>query len=182
LDTSTFSLFFALLTLLGLVVLVVAAVLALLHRVRGRSPGWLPAVADHVSVAAVPLAFAVALTCTAGSLYYSEVAHYEPCRLCWYQRIAMYPLVVVFGVAWFTGDRRVRRYGLPLAGIGLAISLYHRLEEQFPDAVSAACSPDVPCSFRYVDEFGWVTIPTMAAVGFALILFLMSISTREVQP
>jgi disulfide bond formation protein DsbB len=182
LDTSTFSLFFALLAIVGLVVVALAVVLVGIRLASGRLPAGAERLLDQVAPAALPLAFAVAVTCTFGSLYYSEVAHFEPCRLCWYQRIAMYPLVVLFAVAWLTRDRGVRRYGMPLAGIGLAISLYHRLEEQFPDAVASACSADVPCSFRYVDEFGWVTIPTMAAVGFALILSLMSLTTREVRP
>ena len=164
-DTATFSLFFALLALLGL------AVLAL---------GWVAPLRSALAPAALPLALAVAVTCTLGSLYYSEIAHFEPCRLCWYQRIAMYPQVVLLGVAWISGDRDVRRYALPLAGIGLAVSLFHRLEEQFPDSVSGACSPTVPCSFRYVDQFGWITIPTMAAVGFALILFLLTLPRPEV--
>lgn len=181
-DTSTFSLFFALLALLGMAVVALAAVLGALRVATGGLPEGAGRLLDQVSPAALPLAFAVAATCTLGSLYYSEVAHFEPCRLCWYQRIAMYPLVVVLGVAWLRRDRGVGRYVVPLAGIGLAISLYHRLEEQFPDAVASACSAGVPCSFRYVDEFGWVTIPTMAAVGFALILSLMSLQAREVRP
>jgi disulfide bond formation protein DsbB len=182
LDTSTFSLFFALLALLGMAVLALAAVGLVARLVTGRLPDGVARLVGQVRPAAMPLAFAVAATCTLGSLYYSEVAGFEPCRLCWYQRIAMYPLVVVLGVAWLRRDRGVRRYVLPLAGIGLAISLYHRLEEQFPDAVASACSVGVPCSFRYVDEFGWITIPTMAGVGFALILLFTTLDHREVRP
>jgi hypothetical protein len=182
LDTSTFSLFFALLSLLGMVVLAGTAVAGVARLATGRWPAPVATALDRLSAAALPLAFAVALTSTLGSLYYSEVANFEPCRLCWYQRIAMYPLVLLLGVAWARRDLAVRRYGLPLAGVGLAIALYHRLEEQFPDAVASACSADVPCWARYVNEFGWITIPTMAAVGFGLVMFLLSIADRKASP
>jgi disulfide bond formation protein DsbB len=121
------------------------------------------------------LAFAVALTATLGSLYLSEVAHFPPCRLCWYQRIAVYPLVPVLAVAWWRRDRGVRPYVLALVALGLPISLYHVLLERLPSLDAGACDPTNPCTIIWVERFGYLTIPTMAATAQALVaaLFLL---------
>lgn len=112
--------------------------------------------------------FAVAAVSTAGSLYYSEVAEFIPCRYCWFQRIAMYPLVVVFGVAALRRDRTAAWTAMPLAGIGLALSTYHYWLQVRPTGDS--CSLDAPCSARWVEEFGFVSIPFMAGAGFLAII------------
>jgi len=168
-STSTMTLLFATLALLAAIAAVV------LHAVR-----WLPLPEARRSVARlldgqeVQLAFVVALVATLGSLYLSEVAHFVPCRLCWYQRIAMYPLSVLLGIAWATRDERVRRYVLPLASIGGCVSIYHILVERFPSLESSRlCDPSNPCSIRWVERFGFVTIPVMALCGFALIVGLL---------
>jgi disulfide bond formation protein DsbB len=116
----------------------------------------------------------VAAVCMAGSLYYSEVADFIPCRFCWYQRIAMYPLVVVLLVGAFTRDFNVRRSGVILAGIGLALSIYHNLLEHGVVEETASCDPFAPCSAPYVWEFDFVGIPYMAGSGFLLILALLA--------
>ncbi len=123
------------------------------------------------------LAWVVAATCTAGSLYYSEIAHYVPCRFCWYQRIAMYPLAVILGIAAFRRDRGVAIYAIPLAVIGGAISIYHYQLQLFPEQ-STICSMDSPCTTREVNEFGFVTIPFMALAGFAAIVALLAAARR----
>lgn len=124
------------------------------------------------------LAAAVASTCTIGSLIYSEGFDLIPCRYCWYQRILMYPLAVIFLIAAFRKDASgARRYGLPLAGIGITISAYHYLIQHFPNLEASACSVDVPCSAPYVWRYGFVSIPFMALAGFALIIVLL-IATR----
>ena len=64
---------------------------------------------------------------TVGSLFFSDVMGYAPCVLCWYQRIALYPLILIIGVGIATGDKRVARYALPLTLAGLAIAVYHNL-------------------------------------------------------
>ncbi len=115
---------------------------------------------------------AVALASTLGSLGYSEIYDLEPCRLCWYQRIAMYPLVVILAVALVKADRLVWRYVVPLSGIGAIIAIIHLLEQWTP-AEMGACGLGVPCSVRYVEEFGFVTIPFMALAGFAIIMSFM---------
>ncbi len=119
------------------------------------------------------LAFAVALTATAGSLYFSEVAGFPPCALCWYQRIAMYPQVIILGIAAARGDAGVIRYAGPLAAIGALISIWHIGVERIPTLPSGSCSLDVPCSTIWVQVLGFVTIPTMALAGFLAIITLL---------
>ncbi|MDA0352536.1 MAG: disulfide oxidoreductase [Chloroflexi bacterium] len=117
------------------------------------------------------LAFLVAAVAMASSLYYSEVVGFVPCEFCWYQRIAMYPLVVVLAVAAVIRDDRVFRYVLPIAVIGSLLSIYHYQLQLFPDQASS-CSTGVPCHARYVEEFGFVSIPLMALCGFIAIIAL----------
>ena len=168
-NTSTMTLLFATLAILAAVAAVV------LHAVR-----WLPLpdarqrLSELLDGQEIPLAFVVAAVATLGSLYLSEVANFVPCRLCWYQRIAMYPLPILLGIAWWKRDAGVRRYALPLAVIGMAISTYHILVERFPSLEgSGVCEVANPCSIRWVERFGFVTIPTMAWAGFALISGLL---------
>ena len=168
-STSTMTLLFAFLAILAAVAAVV------LHAVR-----WLPIpegrrmLTEVLDGQEIQVAFVVALAATLGSLYLSEVAHIVPCRLCWYQRIAMYPLPVLLGIAWWKRDGGVRRYALPLAVIGLAISTYHVLVERFPSLEgSSVCEVANPCTIRWVERFGFVTIPIMALAAFALISGLL---------
>jgi len=113
------------------------------------------------------LAWLVAVAATAGSLYYSEVANFEPCSLCWYQRIAMYPLVVILLVGALTRDRLVGRYALPLTAAGAVLAVYNYLVQLFP-GIEVACSR-VSCSTIDVEAFGWLTMPLMSLVSFAAI-------------
>ncbi len=127
---------------------------------------------------ALPVAAAIATTATLGSLWYSEVAGFVPCELCWYQRIAMYPLAVVLVVAAVRRDDAIVPYARVLAGIGLAISTWHVAVQRVPSLSGAStCSTDVPCSAIWVDVFGLLTIPTMAACGFLAVLVLLSVRT-----
>ncbi len=119
------------------------------------------------------LAFAVAATATAASLYLSEVAGFVPCTLCWYQRIAMYPLVIILGLAAWRRDVGVRRYVVPLAAVGAVIAAYHVALQRLPGLPAGACSLDAPCTAIYVERFGFVTIPVMALIGFVAILTLL---------
>lgn len=112
------------------------------------------------------IAWVVAATATAGSLYLSEVVGFQPCLLCWYQRIAMYPLVLVLGVATLTADRAAWRYVVPLAGVGALISSYHVLIQLMPTLDVVTCSLEAPCTVRYLAVFGFVSIPFMAGAGF----------------
>lgn len=174
-STDTFQLFFALLALVAN-----AAVLALVgaRAVIAVAPDGAAAASARNFVASVaaydlPLAWLVALTCTLGSLYFSEVANFPPCTLCWYQRIAMYPLAVVLGIAAVRRDRSVRVYVWPLVAIGAVIAIYHYLLERFPDLESGVCDLGVSCGVVWFTEFGFVTLPYMALSGFLLIAVLL---------
>jgi len=120
---------------------------------------------------ALPLATAVAAVATAGSLYLSEVAGYVPCLLCWYQRIAMYPLVIILGVAALRRDRAVWLTAVPIASIGAAVSMWHIMIERRPE-LGGVCDPVAPCAMKWVEEFGFLTLPTMALIGFGTIIVL----------
>ena len=168
-DVDAVSTFLALLAVLGLLFVAAVAVVALVARVRGGLPDAIVPLREGIGDVALWLGAAVALTCMLGSLYMSEVAKFPPCPLCWYQRICMYPLVVVLGIAAFRRDASVRWYALPLAVIGIGFSTYHYLIERFPDSVSSFCNTDVPCSTVWVWKFHFLSIPGMAWVGFLLV-------------
>lgn len=119
------------------------------------------------------LAWMVATVATTGSLYYSEVANFTPCALCWYQRIAMYPLVLILGIALYRKDPAVRGYAAPLAIVGGALALYHYTIQQLAAVESPFCDPTNPCTVAWVREFGFITIPFMALSGFLLIVTLL---------
>jgi len=128
----------------------------------------------QVQDSALGLACIVALVATLGSLYLSEIANYPPCTLCWLQRIAMYPLVVVLGVGALREDRAIGWYALPLAGIGAALAFYHALVQRVPSLQQAtSCSAEAPCNAMWVREFGFVSIPVMALGAFLLIAALV---------
>lgn len=122
-----------------------------------------------------PLTWAcvLATTAMASSLYLSEIVGLLPCSLCWYQRFAMYPLVLVLGVGAVTGEARVWRVGLPLSLIGLAISIYHVSIQWQPSLDVGACNSGAPCTGRYVAVFGFISIPTMAGSVFLAITGLL---------
>lgn len=123
---------------------------------------------------ALYLAWVVSLIATGGSLYFSEVAGFLPCKLCWFQRIFMYPQVILLGIAAYRGDRSIIRYALPLSAIGGLISLYHNLEIWFPKLAEVApCTAGVPCNVDYLNWYGFITIPLMALVAFILITILL---------
>lgn len=123
------------------------------------------------------LTLAVASVATLGSLYFSEVADYVPCRLCWFQRIAMYPVALVALVALLRRDRGARWYIVPMAVIGVAISGYHYLIERGVLTDSEACALFGPsCADVWFEEFGFVTLAFMALAGFVAVVVLNTVS------
>ena len=133
-----------------------------------------------ISNHAFKIAFAAALIAMSGSLYYSEIAGYEPCKLCWYQRILMYPQVLILGIALWKKDESVKKYILSLSFIGMFISFYHYLL-QLGFVSSGSCSAiagAVSCAKKYTLTFGYITIPMMAFSAFLLIFVLMLVAKQ----
>jgi len=149
------------------------AVLLLLGRLVATSSPPVARLVGVVDDAALWLAFLVAATCTAGSLYFSEVADFVPCRLCWFQRTAMYPLAVILLVAAIRRDRGVRWYVGPIAAIGALVSTYHYLVEWNPSLEGGSCGVGPACSAIWFRELGFVTLAFMALCGFVAILVLV---------
>jgi disulfide bond formation protein DsbB len=168
-------------TFLALLVLVAAAgaiglvALAIASRGSEAAADVLDGLRASIGPVGLWLAFVVALTAMLGSLYLSEVVGFVPCTLCWYQRIAMYPLVLLLGIAAVRGEAGVRRYAVPLAAIGGLVSAYHVAVQRLPGLPSGSCSLDVPCTAIYVERFGFVTIPVMALVGFISIIAILTL-------
>ncbi|MGM0864075.1 MAG: disulfide oxidoreductase [Bacillota bacterium] len=121
------------------------------------------------------LAWASSLVATMGSLYFSEIMKYEPCVLCWYQRILMYPMVILLGVAYVRKDFQAALYSTILSGIGLLVSLYHySIQKVSILTESAPACGRVPCTGEYINLFGFITIPFLALTGF-FIIFIASV-------
>lgn len=112
----------------------------------------------------------VALIATAGSLYFSEVRGYIPCTLCWVQRIFMYPLVLVIGIAYVQKNVRIAATTLIFSVIGGCISIYHYgLQKLDFLADSAPSCGQVPCTGEYINWLGFITIPFLALIAFILL-------------
>jgi disulfide bond formation protein DsbB len=173
-DVDTMATLFALLTVAADIAVVGIAVVAIFDRDGSR--GVRSAMIETLGPSALWLAFLVALTATLGSLYLSEIAHFVPCELCWYQRIAMYPLVPILLVAAYRRDAGVWRYVVPVAAIGAAISIYHYQLERFPEQASSSCSPEAPCTVVWIWKFHFISIPFMALSAFALIVALVLVA------
>ena len=129
---------------------------------------------------ALVFSFTVALVVTLGSLFYSEITGYEPCKLCWFQRILMYPQVILLVLALLKKDNGIVLYSLSLSFIGALIAGYHYLL-QFGIAPSIGCSAvgySVDCAKRFIMGFGYITIPMMSLTSFLLIISFMLVLKR----
>ncbi|MEK3724314.1 disulfide oxidoreductase [Paenibacillus sp. FSL H8-0034] len=119
------------------------------------------------------MSWIVAVMAMFGSLYFSEILNYLPCKLCWYQRILMYPLAIILGIAAVRKDTKQFIYVLPLSIWGMGISLYHILMQKtswFKEAATT-CGP-VPCDVDYINWLGFITIPVLAFMAFTLITII----------
>ncbi len=167
--------FFTALTIVAdavVVVILLFGVAALASR-RARD-AWL-STARAVGPQAVLVAWIVAVVTTAGSLYYSEHLGFLPCELCWYQRILMYPLTIVLGVAVLRRDQKVWITGLVFVVLGAPLSMYHWLVERVPSfAESSSCSLTAPCSAPYFEKYGFITLAWMCLSSFLLIGALLA--------
>jgi disulfide bond formation protein DsbB len=167
------------LAVLGVVgqVLVAASILAGVSALAGLTAAG-RAIRDLLWGYELWAAFVVAAIATGGSLFFSEVAHFVPCELCWYQRICMYPLSVITLLAALAGDYRIARYLLPLPAVGAGVAVYHMLVENGVVGQSSACFVSAPggCATKWINEFGYITIPTLALTAFLLLAGLLSLA------
>lgn len=126
------------------------------------------------------ISWVIALVAMLGSLYFSEIRQFAPCTMCWYQRICMYPLVLILGIGSFQNDFNVKKIALSLSIIGLLISTWHYLEQKVPGfAEIKPCTQGVPCSSEYINVFGFITIPFLAGTAFLLISLSLIFTKKD---
>jgi disulfide bond formation protein DsbB len=166
-----------------LLIVLVVAVAAIWSR---RARRLLDEARDTIMGSEIWIAWGFALVATAGSLFFSEVSQFIPCRLCWFQRIGMYPLAAILLIAAVRRDTRGGAlYGLPLAVFGAIVSIYHIYIEHHPEAETASCKIGAPCATKWIDKLGYITIPTLALTAFLAIIVLLSAAlsrSRSQQP
>lgn len=155
-------------------VLGVALFLALLMKRSGGKD-----IVHWVGKHALGLGLILSVIAVSGSLFYSNVVGFEPCTLCWWQRIAIYPLLILFLTAIKDGDRGVFKYVWRLSVIALVISLYHSYV-QWGGSPLIPCSATASCSKLYVYAFGYVTIPTMV-LSVAVLMLLLAWANKVYQ-
>lgn len=134
---------------------------------------------DMIRPLRIALAWLIAAVAMAGSLYFSENANFVPCKLCWFQRIAMYPLALLLLIAALRRDDSIRRYAVPLAIVGGAISTYHYVIEWRPSLGTGTCDITAPCTVPWFRQFGFVSLAFMALCGFAAIIALLTLGSAD---
>jgi disulfide bond formation protein DsbB len=125
------------------------------------------------------LSWLVAIVATIGSLFFSEVMKYYPCVMCWYQRIFMYPMAIIFLISFLQSDTKVVRYTLPLTVLGWAFSVYHLgLYFEIIPETAAPCVEGVSCTIVYIQWLGFITIPMLSFLAFSLLIGLQFLIKR----
>jgi len=139
-----------------------------------------PASAEDSNWTLLFVCWLLACVSTLGSLFFSEVMGFAPCILCWYQRICMYPLVLILPAALFPLDRNVVRYALPLSLLGTVIAVFHLLlvAGYIPESIKP-CVQGVPCTEVQIEWFGFVTIPLLSGLSFLVITALLIMVYRR---
>jgi disulfide bond formation protein DsbB len=126
------------------------------------------------------LSWTLSLLATAGSLYFSEVAGFVPCTFCWYQRILMYPFVLLLGIAVYRRDPSITLYILPLSVLGVLVAGYHYALQKIPFLQTIeSCKTGIPCSGEYINWFGFITIPFLSLVAFSLISLSLVVGIKK---
>lgn len=130
---------------------------------------------------ALSLSFLISLFAVLGSLFYSEISGYAPCTLCWYQRILMYPQLLLFGTALVRKERMIAPYALVLSLVGAVIAGYHSVLQFSPSstAICEALGTSVSCTEQFFTQFGYITIPVMSLTAFLMIAALMTAEMRR---
>jgi disulfide bond formation protein DsbB len=161
---------FSILTIVGQLIILLALVFVLFFR-KKKNPLLIFGAKNGTLFALV-----VAVIATSGSLFYSEVAGYQPCELCWFQRILMYPQVILLSVAFLMKDKNIPNYLIPVSLIGMGIAAYHYiLQLGLAPAVCSTVGISVSCSQTPFMQFGYITIPMMSLTAFSLIVLYMTV-------
>lgn len=119
------------------------------------------------------IGFWATLVAMLGSLFYSDIMWYEPCKLCWYQRIFIYSQVFLFGIALFIKNKVIVINSLVLSVIGIFIAIYHYLIQTGiikTWSCSVAGDYTASCSDYFVMAYGYITIPMMAITILSLVI------------
>ena len=135
---------------------------------------------SQISSTIIFLCFLVASIATLGSLFFSEIMQFVPCSMCWYQRIFMYPLVLVFLVNLLYPDDKVFKYAISLVVVGLFFAIYHNLLmfDIIPESV-VPCVQGIPCSTVYINWFDFITIPLLSLIAYLLLFILLLVGKRK---
>jgi disulfide bond formation protein DsbB len=130
------------------------------------------------------IGFFQALAATLGSLIFSEIFHFPPCILCWYQRIAMYPLIVIFAVGILKKDRNFKYYAWPLIAAGWLLAFFHNLlyYNILPES-AVPCVAGISCTTKFIEWFGFVTIPLLSLFAFttlgAVVVIYQKVNSKK---
>lgn len=182
--TEAITTFLSVLTLLGDLFLIVIAILFLIGKLNwSKLPVW-QWLQAKLRIYGLIFAFTVAIVATMGSLFYSELAGYNPCKLCWVQRIFMYPQVMILGFALVKKFKReVVYYSVGLSSIGAVVAAYHYYLQRWgnSDTPCAVVGYSESCAQIFVLTFGYITIPLMAFTAFSLIIIVMLFYNRQPQ-
>jgi len=168
-SVSTINQFLGILTLASLTLMATIIICSLISKDAKRD------ILNFLSKRAIKLAFLIALASMVGSLFYSDIAGYSPCKLCWYQRIFMYPQVILLGLALYKKEKHIIGYSLALSLVGFIIAGYHYLMQigWVPALNCAALGYSVSCAKEFVMQFGFITIPMMSLTAFSLMILLL---------
>ena len=129
---------------------------------------------------AILLAWIISLGGLAVSLFFGEILHMEPCRLCWYQRIAILPLALFLGIAFHKRDRKLAMYSFPFAVFGAIFAFYQVITQYFPSThVHALCGSAQACALPIFYIFGVVSFPLLSMLGFTAIALLLLFSENR---
>ena len=128
----------------------------------------------------VLLCFLISSCATLGSLFFSEIMSFVPCSMCWYQRIFMYPLVLIFLINLLYPDDKLFKYSIPLVVTGLFFAIYHNLLmfDIIPESV-VPCVSGVPCSTEYINWFGFITIPFLSLIAYSMLFILLVLGNKK---
>ncbi|MFI5265686.1 MAG: disulfide bond formation protein B [Candidatus Levyibacteriota bacterium] len=166
---------------LGTIILDIFLILGLLLYAlsfRASKKSRLEKIASFLGKNSIEISMLAATFASLSTLFLSEIAGLVPCELCWYQRVFMFPQVVILGIALLKNDTKVRVTSLALSVIGLGIAVYHILLQFYP-AFFPCTDRAISCALTQFKDFGYVTIPVMSATVFSLIILLMLFGLRR---